>query len=443
MPNQSGKTTSSVNFRSAPEVRPDTILRGLAANTSVEVTGEQGEWYTVIVGGQNGFIKKEFILLASQGVAAGFLVHRMSEFASVPLPAPDTDRVEVVATMSGTEKLAANIWNKFGGLLNVLSAELKIDPAVAVAVFAVESGGRGFGDDGRTLIRFENHIFYNYWGKTDPDRFNQFFKFDQGQTWQGHQWRPSVDQNWRDFHGRQTAEWEAFSFATTLNDTAAKSSISMGSPQIMGFNFSGVGYESVQQMFDAFASGDRAQVIGFFDFVQGPSTNSRRVLALQANDFNTFASMYNGPGQASQYGGLIQNTLNAFHKIKPNIAPPTPAPPPTPPAPSPSADIVTALFDSLTRRDLDSLMNLYQTDVAHVTSSRTVQGANLVRDFYLELLSRLGDAKFSVSSVQDAAPTKIIAWTATGSGGSIGDGQDTLSVAGGKIQYHFTKFTVN
>ncbi|MBI5082528.1 MAG: DUF3380 domain-containing protein [Chloroflexi bacterium] len=443
MPNQSGKTTSSVNFRSAPEVRPDTILRGLAANTSVEVTGEQGEWYTVIVEGQNGFIKKEFILLASQGVAAGFLVNRMSQFAAVPLQAPDTDRAEVAASMSGTEKLAANIWNKFGGLLNVLSAELKIDPAVAVAVFAVESGGRGFGDDGRTLIRFENHIFYNYWGKTDPDRFNQFFKFDQGQTWQGHQWRPSVDQNWRDFHGRQTAEWEAFSFATTLNDTAAKSSISMGSPQIMGFNFSGVGYESVQQMFDAFASGDRAQVIGFFDFVQGPSTNSRRVLALQANDFNTFASMYNGPGQASQYGGLIQNTLNAFHKIKPNIAPPTPAPPPTPPAPSPSADIVTALFDSLTRRDLDSLMNLYQTDVAHVTSNRTVQGANLVRDFYLELLSRLGDAKFSVSSVQDAAPTKIIAWTATGSGGSIGDGQDTLSVAGGKIQYHFTKFTVN
>ncbi len=149
MPNQTGKTTSSVNFRSAPEVRPDTIIRGLAANTPVEVTGEQGEWYTVIVEGQNGFIKKEFILLASQGVADGFLVHRMSEFASIPLQPPDDERVEVVAGMSGTEKLAANIWNKFGGLLNVLSAELKIDPAVAVAVFAVESGGRGFGDDGR------------------------------------------------------------------------------------------------------------------------------------------------------------------------------------------------------------------------------------------------------------------------------------------------------
>ena len=59
MANQSGKTTSSVNFRSAPEVRPDTILRGLAANVPVEVTSEQGEWYTVIVGGQNGFIKKD------------------------------------------------------------------------------------------------------------------------------------------------------------------------------------------------------------------------------------------------------------------------------------------------------------------------------------------------------------------------------------------------
>ena len=443
MANQPGKTTSSVNFRSAPEIRPDTIIRGLAANVSVEVTGEQGEWYTVIVDGQNGFIKKEFIQLASQGVAAGFLVHRMPEFAAVPLQPPADDRVDVVTTMSGTEKLAANIWNKFGGLLNVLSAELKIDPAVAVAVFAVESGGRGFGDDGRTLIRFENHIFYNYWGKNNADRFNQFFKFDQAQTWQGHQWRPAPDQNWRDFHGRQTAEWEALTFAATLNDTAAKFSISMGSPQIMGFNFAGIGYESVKQMFDAFASGDRAQIIGFFDFVQGPSTNSRRVLALQANDFNTFASMYNGPGQAATYGGLIQNTLNAFHKIKPSVAPPIPAPPPTPPAPSPSADIVTALFDSLTRRDLDSLMNLYQTDVVHVTSARTVQGTNLVRDFYLELLNRLGDARFSVSSVQDAAPTKLITWTAQGSNGSINDGQDTLSVAGGKIQYHFTKFSIS
>lgn len=443
MANQTGKTTSSVNFRSAPEIRPDTILRGLAANVPVEVTGEQGEWYTVIVGGQNGFIKKEFILLASQCVADGFLVNRISQFAGIPLQPPDTDRVEILASMSGTEKLAANIWNKFGGLLNVLSAELKIDPAVAVAVFAVESGGRGFGDDGRTLIRFENHIFFNYWGKTDPDRFNQFFKFDQVQTWQGHQWRPAPDQNWRDFHGRQTAEWEALTFATTLDDTAAKSSISMGSPQIMGFNFSGIGYESVQQMFDAFASGDRAQIIGFFDFVQGPSTNSRRVLALQANDFNTFASMYNGPGQAATYGGLIQNMLNAFHKIKPNIAPPIPTPPPTPPTPSPSADIVTALFDSLTRRDLDALLGLYHADAAHVTSTRTVQGTNLVRDFYLDLLGRLGDARFSVSSVQDAAPTKIIMWTAQSSSGNIGDGQDTLSVASGKIQYHFTKFTVN
>lgn len=107
-----------------------------------------------------------------------------------------------------------------------------------------------------------------------------------------------------------------------------------------------------------------------------------------------------------------------------------------------NTDIVTALFDSLTRRDLDALIALYHADAAHVTPNRTVQGTNLVRDFYLDLLSRLGDAKFSVSSVQDAAPTKIITWTAHSSNGNISDGQDTLSVAGGKIQYHFTKFSI-
>lgn len=443
MANQTGKTVSSVNFRSSPEIKPDNIIKGLAGQVPVEVTGEQGEWYAVLVEGRSGFIKKEFVQLASQGVADGFLVNRMSQFADVPLPAPDNDRITVDPAMTGNEKLAGNIWNKFGGLLNVLSAELKIDPAVAVAVFAVESGGRGFSDDGRMIIRFENHIFFNKWGKTDPDRFNTHFKYDQAQSWQGHQWRPSPNENWRDFHGRQPAEWEVLNFAMTLNDTAAKSSISMGSPQIMGFNFASVGYESVQKMFDAFTSGDRAQIIGFFDFVQGPSTNSRRVLALQSSDFDTFASMYNGPGQAAMYGNLIRNMLNAFHKIKPSITPPAPLPTaPSPATPAPT-DVVTALFDSLTRRDLEALINLYHPDVAHVTPNRAVQGTTAIRDFYFDLLSRLGNGVFTTTSVQDNPPTKIIQWAAQSGNGSINDGQDTLSVINGKIQYHFSRFTVS
>jgi hypothetical protein len=38
---------------------------------------------------------------------------------------------------------------------------LCIDAAIAVAVLAVEAGGRAFGGDGRMIIRLENHIFYD------------------------------------------------------------------------------------------------------------------------------------------------------------------------------------------------------------------------------------------------------------------------------------------
>jgi hypothetical protein len=215
------------------------------------------------------------------------------------------------------DRLVVTIWNKSGNFLTLLSQQLKIDPAAAIAVLAVESGGKAFGPDGRLLIRFENQVFFDNWGNKNQDRYFQHFKFDQAQRWQGHQWRRSPDDPWQDQHGQgQAKEWDSFSMARSLDDTAAKLSISMGGPQIMGFNYAACGYESVHQMFDAFSSSERHQIIGFFDFVQGPSTNSRRVIALQNKDFTTFASLYNGPGQATRYGSLIKSVFDAFLKMR-------------------------------------------------------------------------------------------------------------------------------
>ena len=45
--------------------------------------------------------------------------------------------------------------------------------------------------------------------------------------------------------------------------------------------------------------------------------DSRRVLALQQGDFTTFASMYNGPGQAARYGSLMQGLFDNFKRLKP------------------------------------------------------------------------------------------------------------------------------
>lgn len=267
------------------------------------------------------------------------------DVASVPLEAGK--KLTTASADSSMNRLVADIWNRYGGLLGALSGILKIDVGTAVAVLAIESGGQGFAADGRMIIRFENHIFYQYWGKNNQQVFNDHFQFSASQTWLGHKWRPTNTEPWRpanqsDFHGNQNNEWEVFNFARSLNDTAAKFSISMGAPQIMGFNHAAIGFGSVQDMYDAFRSNERNQIVGFFDFVQGPSSTSRNIQALQARDFNTFAAFYNGTGQATRYGSLMSSayeTFNALYKKQVGeIAANPPAPEPAPAQPTPPAD---------------------------------------------------------------------------------------------------------
>jgi hypothetical protein len=345
----SGVTTANVRLRSGPGTEHAPITT-LPVRTALEVLAQEGDWLQVKVNGRDGFVHRSFVQLASQGVPEGFLREKLEakppaattattpttpaastpkmtrdtladDVASVPLEVLPEKRLRVNPKDPLLNRLAADIWNRYGSLIGSISSLLSIEAGVAIAVFAVESGGKCFGPDGRMIIRFENQIFFDYWGKHNQARYQQHFTFNPQQRWLDHKWRPTPDEPWRpvdapNFHGVQSREWEVLNFARTLNDTAAKNSISMGAPQIMGFNFAAIGYESVQQMFDAFAGSERAQIVGFFDFVQGPAPNSRRILALQQQDFNTFASLYNGPGQAAKYGGLIKTTYDAFNQMK-------------------------------------------------------------------------------------------------------------------------------
>jgi hypothetical protein len=282
---------------------------------ALEVFEEQTEYLRVRVDGIEGFVHREFIRIGDRAIPAGFLRAR-PDLVAVPLEVPLPQQIDRNAAASNAERLAADTWNRYGNLLTVLSGELGIDPAAAVAVLGVEAGGQAFGPSGRMIIRFENHIFYDQWGQFHPDTFFQHFAFSPNQSWQGHGWRPSPARDWQEFHGDQAAEWRVFEFACGLDDTAAKRSISMGAPQIMGFNSTAVGCETVQEMFDCFAGSERDQIIGFFDFVAGGTTDSARVLALQQQDFFTFAALYNGSGQASTYAGLIRDMVDAFHRVR-------------------------------------------------------------------------------------------------------------------------------
>jgi len=204
---------------------------------------------------------------------------------------------------------AARLWNKYGGVLEPLSARIGIDQAVAVAVIAVESGGSGMGPDGRMVIRFENHLFWSFWGKANPAAYNQHFVFDQHTTWKGHQYRPQPNGPWLMVHQNQNSEWAAFNLASTLAAAAAKESISMGLTQILGSNCRAIGYASPDAMFAAFAADEKFQLLGFFNFVKN---DQRQIAALQNRDYAGFARIYNGPGQPDFYGGLIKGVVDGF-----------------------------------------------------------------------------------------------------------------------------------
>ncbi len=226
-----------------------------------------------------------------------------------PLPLPvDADATTVALV---------NTWNRFGDLILEQATQLNLEPSVAVAVLVAESAGEPFGPDGRMVIRFENHIFYQYWGREHEDQFHQCFAFNPEQGWQGQHWRPDVNAGWLACHLDQRGEWQAFEFARTLDEHAALCSISMGAPQIMGFNYRMLGYATVQEMFQAFQADTRNQLTSLFRFMQVNGL----VDAVRNQDFQTFARVYNGPGQANYYANLIRGYMTTFQSLRATPAP--------------------------------------------------------------------------------------------------------------------------
>ena len=303
----------TINIRNAPNTDPSTDVGDL----------KQGQRLEFISGPANGWL-----------VARVYLSAQFSQVISdQPAPPPPPDGLDVPSgspltlaelqamSLAPARKLnapggagqsalnAARIWNKYGGMLEPLSAKIGIDKAVAVAVIAVESGGSGMGPDGRMIIRFENHLFWTFWGKANPAAYNQLFVFDQNTSWKGHKYHPQPNGPWLDVHQNQNSEWAAFNFASTIDAGAAKKSISMGLVQIMGFNNRAIGYASPDAMFAAFAADEKFQLLGFFNFVKN---DQRQINALRNRDFAGFARIYNGPGQPDFYGGLIKGVVDGF-----------------------------------------------------------------------------------------------------------------------------------
>lgn len=317
-------TASLLNVRANPQPSAR-IIGQLQGATELMIESTVGDWHEIPFNNSLGYVSGRHVRL----------IEDIEVFPDVPIDLNETEVEEEIPPQpvvpesaeegaelvparqfrvvgTGEERKVAAAWNRFGGLLEKLSDQKHIDVACAVAVLCVESSGKGFepSNQGRVIIRFENHKFWKYWGSTNPDRFRQHFTYKKGEVWKGHKWRKLPDEEWQTFHGSQRAEWKVLGFARSLDDAAALMSISMGAPQIMGFHFQALGYRSPQEMFDAFTGGVSAQISGLFNFM-----SPAMVQRLQQRDFIGFARLYNGNGQKEKYGRWIKNHYNAFKRL--------------------------------------------------------------------------------------------------------------------------------
>jgi hypothetical protein len=200
-------------------------------------------------------------------------------------------------------------WRQIGGLLKTLSVKTKIAPASALAVWNVESGDFPF-QRGRPVLRLECHKLWEEWGYTDPSLFDAHFRFGghagvAGLAWTNHCFRTQGG-SWRNLHGTQEQEYEAFALARRLaGNEAACRAASFGGPQVMGFNHAKLGYADAVSLYRAFSRSLRAQVLGFFDFCQSENLFP----ALQARDWHSFSRVYNGPSRTDSYAEKINDAF--------------------------------------------------------------------------------------------------------------------------------------
>jgi hypothetical protein len=217
--------------------------------------------------------------------------------------------------LSGLDRVMASIYNLRGQLIEEQARNLGVPTHAAAGIIKVESGGATFGDTtDRTIIRFENHVFWNEWGRHNAADFNAHFDFDRTPRngFRQHRFRESTIGAWEASHQSQEQEWRIIEFAAGLSgNEPAYRSASWGAGQIMGFNARTVGYSSAEDMAAAFNRAERPQVTGIFEYIRA----NHLAPAILRGDYLTVARGYNGPGQAPTYAALIESASQAYQRV--------------------------------------------------------------------------------------------------------------------------------
>lgn len=146
--------------------------------------------------------------------------------------------------------------------------------AAVKAVAEVESRESGFLENDEPVILFERHIFsartHHLFDKVNPNISNS---------------RPGG-------YGKLNEQHARLAEAVKLDRDAALMSCSWGKFQIMGFNFSLAGYNTLQDFINAMYRSEKDHLQAFIQYLKEMSLDDE----LRNQEWAEFAKRYNGPG---------------------------------------------------------------------------------------------------------------------------------------------------
>lgn len=147
------------------------------------------------------------------------------------------------------------------------------------AFLNVESRSQGFDRQGRPIILTEPHVFYRNLKGAERDKA---VKLGLAYREWGEKPYPKTSDD----------RYEWLRLAMTVNEAAALKACSWGSTQILGENFSVVGFATVQDMVRAFMGDEEEHVEAMVKFILANGIDDD----LRAERWDVVARVYNGPG---------------------------------------------------------------------------------------------------------------------------------------------------
>ena len=178
---------------------------------------------------------------------------------------------------------------------------LSVDVASVKAVVQVESAGSGYLKEGRLRVKilFERHKFYELLHKKDPAKAKKV-----------HAEVPHICNPKSGGYLGGVGEYPRLARAMEIDPEIGMMSASWGLFQIMGFNHKAAGYQTIHDIVDAMKESEGKQLLAFANFIKAHKTMH---LALQKQDWATFAKLYNGPAyKKNNYDSKLANAYARY-----------------------------------------------------------------------------------------------------------------------------------